>query len=86
LLPLPATTHTVVAAEHGPGIGHLPGWVQTLAVLGAVGSIILAGRWIIVPLLGVVARTRLRELADREVDHTSGDHAWDSESMRDPRR
>jgi CPA2 family monovalent cation:H+ antiporter-2 len=50
-----------------PGSGHgflsdLPGWGKALAVLGAVGLIILAGRIIVVPFLRLVARTRLREL------------------------
>lgn len=40
----------------------LPGWVQTLVVLGSVLSIILLGRFIIRPLLRMVAATRLREL------------------------
>jgi CPA2 family monovalent cation:H+ antiporter-2 len=61
-------------AVHGHGAGHgdghgsqsfienLPAWVQTLAVLGAVVSIVAAGRYVIVPLLRLVSRTRLREL------------------------
>ena len=40
----------------------LPGWLQTAAVLGAVGAVIFIGRFAIVPLLRVIARTRLREL------------------------
>ena len=40
----------------------LPGWGRTLVVLGSVGSIILAGRFLIKPLFRIVARTRLREL------------------------
>ncbi|HEY0732923.1 MAG TPA: monovalent cation:proton antiporter-2 (CPA2) family protein [Chitinophagaceae bacterium] len=40
----------------------LPGWVQTLVVLGSVLSIILLGRFIIRPILRIVAATRLREL------------------------
>ncbi|MCU0376320.1 MAG: monovalent cation:proton antiporter-2 (CPA2) family protein [Chitinophagaceae bacterium] len=47
-------THTLVE--------HLPGWGKTLAVLGAVAGIILAGKYLIQPLLRVVAKTRLREL------------------------
>ena len=62
LLPLVATAPAAPADAHGPGIGHLPGWMQTLAVLGAVGLVVAGGRWVIVPLLRVVARTRLREL------------------------
>jgi len=55
---------------HGGGDGHgtasliadLPGWLQTLAVLGAVVGVIVAGRYLVQPLMRVVARTRLREL------------------------
>lgn len=40
----------------------LPGWGKTLAVLAAVALIILAGKYLIQPLLHMVAKTRLREL------------------------
>jgi monovalent cation:proton antiporter-2 (CPA2) family protein len=43
-------------------VSDLPGWVQTFAVLGAVAAVIIAGRFLVRPLLRVVARTRLREL------------------------
>jgi monovalent cation:H+ antiporter-2, CPA2 family len=43
-------------------IASLPAWVQTLAVLGAVALIVLAGRFLVRPLLAAIARTRLREL------------------------
>lgn len=63
LLPLLA-----VSTGHGTGaqskaiLEGLPGWLQTAAVLGAGGSVVLAGRFVIVPFLRVVARTHLREL------------------------
>ena len=49
---------------HSPGgwLEGMPGWVQTLSVLGAVLMIVLAGRYLVSPLLRTVARTRLREL------------------------
>ena len=62
LLPLLATGAPAADDGHSQGIGHLPGWMQTLAVLAAVGAVVAAGRWAIVPLLRIVARTRLREL------------------------
>jgi CPA2 family monovalent cation:H+ antiporter-2 len=62
LLPLLATAPAPAAADHAGGVGHLPAGMQTLAVLGAVAAVIAAGRWVIVPLLRIVARTRLREL------------------------
>ncbi|MEI9807403.1 MAG: hypothetical protein WDO16_05710 [Bacteroidota bacterium] len=40
----------------------LPGWAQTLVVLGSVAVIILAGRFLIRPLFRIVAATRLREI------------------------
>jgi len=43
-------------------IGHLPGWMQGLSFFAAVAIIYFAGRYLFVPLLRIVARTRLREL------------------------
>ncbi|MBL7740197.1 MAG: cation:proton antiporter [Chitinophagaceae bacterium] len=40
----------------------LPGWAQTLLVLGSVAVIKLAGRFLIRPLFRIVAATRLREM------------------------
>lgn len=40
----------------------LPGWMQTLMVFGAVITIILAGRYLVRPLLRLVAQVRVREL------------------------
>ena len=39
-----------------------PGWAQTLTLLGAVGLVILIGRFVIVPFLRFIARIHLREL------------------------
>ncbi|TWW01668.1 monovalent cation:proton antiporter-2 (CPA2) family protein [Chitinophaga pinensis] len=41
---------------------NLPAWAQTLMVLGAVTVIVVAGRYLVRPLLRVVARARVREL------------------------
>jgi monovalent cation:proton antiporter-2 (CPA2) family protein len=43
-------------------IAGLPAWAQTLAVLGAVAAIVLAGRFLIRPALRMIAQTNLREL------------------------
>jgi CPA2 family monovalent cation:H+ antiporter-2 len=43
-------------------IGNLPGWMQGLSFVGSVALIFFGGRYLFVPLLRVVARTRLREL------------------------
>lgn len=40
----------------------LPGWVQTLAVLGAVAIIVVGGRYALRPVLRAIARTRSREV------------------------
>ena len=63
LLPLLVFAPGMDGAEgHHDFFDDQPGWVQTLAVLGAVGGIVAAGRYLVGPLLRVVARTRLREL------------------------
>jgi CPA2 family monovalent cation:H+ antiporter-2 len=63
VLPLLAL-HTAIPLEEvdHSWLGELPGWLQTLFVLGAVSLVVLAGRFIIVPLLRIIAKTRLREL------------------------
>lgn len=43
-------------------ISNLPAWLQTLIVLGTIAFVYLGGRFIIIPLLYVIARTRLQEL------------------------
>ncbi len=49
------------AISHGL-IGNYPGWLQTLFILGAIGVVVLLGRYGFGPLLNWVAKTRLREL------------------------
>ncbi|WP_336517877.1 monovalent cation:proton antiporter-2 (CPA2) family protein [Pollutibacter soli] len=65
VLPLLAV-HSVAAtgadAEKHTWISGLPGWLRTISVIGAVVGVVLAGRYIINPLLRIVARTRLREI------------------------
>jgi len=63
LLPLLAATTGHAGAPHARSfLVDLPGWLQTLAVLGAGASVVLAGRYLIVPLLRMIARTHLREI------------------------
>lgn len=58
----------VVAGEslssdhHGSPVEQFAGWIQTLFVIGAVGLVVLLGRYAFVPILRIIARTRLREL------------------------
>lgn len=70
VFPLLATLAPAGAAadDHGESHGafqdwlaHQPGWVNTLLVLGAVVAIIVAGRYLVQPLLRLVARTHVRE-------------------------
>jgi CPA2 family monovalent cation:H+ antiporter-2 len=67
LLPL-LSTATVVSDNHGDDHGHssildsLPIGLQTAAVLLSVAIVVFAGRYLFVPVLRQVAKTRLREL------------------------
>jgi CPA2 family monovalent cation:H+ antiporter-2/glutathione-regulated potassium-efflux system protein KefB len=70
LLPLLGSGHAG-DASHGAEAGYaesasllvgLPGWVQTLVVLGAVGGIVVGGRYLIRPVLRAIGRTRSREI------------------------
>lgn len=61
LLPLMAMGATEVNGERH-WIDTLPGWQHTLVVAAAVAGVIAAGRYLVVPLLRLIARTRLREL------------------------
>lgn len=63
IFPLLAGPDSNGAAGHGSSLrDNLPAWMQTLVVLGAVIVIIIAGQYLVRPLLRVVARTRVREL------------------------
>ncbi|MGE7774014.1 monovalent cation:proton antiporter-2 (CPA2) family protein [Chitinophaga sp. NPDC101104] len=57
----PAGT-TVTAEESGSLIANQPAWVKTIVVLGAVFGLVIGGRYVVKPVLHIVARTRLREL------------------------
>jgi len=62
IFPLLAGTSTSHSNDHSSFRDNLPAWGQTLVVLGAVVFIIVAGRYLIKPLLRIVARARVREL------------------------
>jgi CPA2 family monovalent cation:H+ antiporter-2 len=63
LLPLLAATTIHIETGHSMEmLEGLPGWLQAVAVLGAVSFVVLAGRFIIVPFLRLMAGTNLREL------------------------
>ena len=63
ILPLLAVQGaTISESGHGTFIDQFPGWLQTLSLFLAVGIIYAAGRFLIVPLLRLIAKTQLREL------------------------
>lgn len=62
VLPLLAINNVEVSNQSHSPIHSLPSWLQTLSLLGAVALVILAGRFIVVPVFRIIAKTRLREL------------------------
>jgi CPA2 family monovalent cation:H+ antiporter-2 len=65
LLPLLAVhqaSHGATDTHHGGGLGHLPGWLQGLVILGVIAAIILAGRYLMRPVFRFIAAARLREI------------------------
>ncbi|MDQ8020704.1 MAG: monovalent cation:proton antiporter-2 (CPA2) family protein [Moraxellaceae bacterium] len=64
LLPLLATQRSAAQAEavHASLIASLPDWAQALVVLGAVGGIVVAGRYALRPVFRYIASTGLREI------------------------
>ncbi|WP_143309620.1 monovalent cation:proton antiporter-2 (CPA2) family protein [Chitinophaga vietnamensis] len=67
VIPMLAIFPLLASAPAAAGQAHtlrdnLPAWGQTLVVLGAVATIIIGGRYMIRPLMRIIARTRVREL------------------------
>lgn len=64
LIPLLATTsgHATDNGHSASILSELPGWLQPISVLGAIAIVFLGGKYIAVPLLRVIAKTRLREM------------------------
>jgi monovalent cation:proton antiporter-2 (CPA2) family protein len=61
LLAVSAGARHLDPSHQGP-LESMPGWLQTIAVLAAVGLIILAGRFLVRPAFRLIATTRLREM------------------------
>ncbi len=64
LLPLlidPALKEAVVAAE--TPLSELPSWSKPLAVVAAMSLVVVLGRFLVSPVLRIIARTRLHELS-----------------------
>lgn len=63
LFPLLATESPASGAAHHNGlVGHLPAWVQTFVVLGAVGVVIIVGRYLVPLVFRLIAKTGMREM------------------------
>jgi CPA2 family monovalent cation:H+ antiporter-2 len=63
ILPLFAVQGSSISASgHQTFIDQLPGWLQTVSIFVAIGIIYSAGRFLIVPMLRLIAKTQLREL------------------------
>ncbi|WP_116788758.1 monovalent cation:proton antiporter-2 (CPA2) family protein [Flavobacterium psychrotrophum] len=62
ILPLLADGHVEHQTTNHSLIGEFDNWLQTLIVFGTIGLVYVGGRYIIIPLLHVVAKTRLQEL------------------------
>ena len=61
LLALSGTAPHQTGGHHGP-LDSLPGWLQTIALLAAVGLVILVGRYLVRPAFRLIAKTGLREM------------------------
>ncbi|GAB1350694.1 monovalent cation:proton antiporter-2 (CPA2) family protein [Ignavibacteriales bacterium] len=63
IFPLLATTSgTAPANTHPSFMETLPAWLQTLFVIGAVGVIVLAGKYLLNHLFRIIAKTAMREI------------------------
>ena len=64
IIPLLVSSQTVIDPEelNNSIISDFPGWIQTLIVIGAILFVYFGGKYIIVPLLHFIAKTRLQEL------------------------
>jgi voltage-gated potassium channel Kch len=62
IFPLLATQTVNSSSGHQTLVGSLPGWAQTFAVLAAVASIVIGGKYLIKPVFRFIAQTRLLEI------------------------
>ena len=62
IFPLLATQAVNSYDDHQTLVGSLPGWAQTLAVLAAVASIVVGGKYLIRPVFRFIAQSRLLEI------------------------
>ncbi|MFP9118973.1 monovalent cation:proton antiporter-2 (CPA2) family protein [Flavobacterium sp. RNTU_13] len=62
IIPLLADGHVSGNTIHQSLISNYPNWLQTIIVFGTIGFVYISGRYIIIPLLHIVAKTRLQEM------------------------
>lgn len=62
IIPLLADGHVTGQNIHHSLISEFANWLQTLIVFGTIALVYLCGRYVIIPLLHVIAKTRLQEL------------------------
>lgn len=62
LLPLLATESDLTATKSSSLLTQYPGWIQTAIIGTSILALLLSGRFLFVPLLRIIAKTRLREL------------------------
>lgn len=58
-LPQVAVTHDV---HHANVMEDLPAWLQTTLIFASIFLIVIVGKYVIVPMLRIISKTRLREL------------------------
>ncbi|WP_309645800.1 monovalent cation:proton antiporter-2 (CPA2) family protein [Phenylobacterium sp.] len=66
LLPFLATVTPDAAAQAGAHggdlLGDLPGWARALAIMAAVGAVVVGGKYLTQPIFRFIAAARLREI------------------------
>lgn len=64
IIPLLASDYSIAQNEelNQSIITEFPAWVQTLVVVGTITAVYFIGKYVLVPLLRIVAKTRLQEL------------------------
>ncbi len=62
LLPLLAPDSDGNVSQGAPFLGQYPAWLQTFIIAGSIALLLVSGRYLFVPVLRLIARTRLREL------------------------
>jgi monovalent cation:proton antiporter-2 (CPA2) family protein len=62
LLPLLATGEGSASEDHAGPLAHLPVWAQALITIGAVVAVVIAGRYLLRPVMRYIAASKMREI------------------------